>query len=333
MFVVPIKDLLEAGVHFGCRASRWNPRMSPFIFGKRNLIHIIDLRQTLRGLIRATTFLQRLVAEGHQVLFVGTKRQAQPVIVECAGEVKMPCVSERWLGGTLTNFSTIRSRLRRLEELETMERDGSLSNYSKKRQASLMREKRKIFRNLDGIRNMEKLPGALIVVDPRREHNAIKEAGKLGIPVIGVLDTDCDPTNIDIPIPGNDDAMRSIQILVKKLAESIAAGNTAHAQWLQEEEKRRAADAAKKAEEEAKVQEAAKRRQQERDALKAAQERLRKERESAEGAKDGAAVAPAADGAAPAAESAPAAPAADPTTPPAEGETKPGPAGPEPAAS
>ena len=158
MLVVPVKDLLEAGVHFGCRASRWNPKMEPFIFGRRNLIHIIDLKQTLRGLIRGTTFLQRLVAEGRQVLFVGTKRQAQGVIQETAKSVDMPYVTERWLGGTLTNFSTIRARLRRLEELEQIEAEGSLVGLSKKRLASLMREKRKIFRNLDGIRRMEKLP-------------------------------------------------------------------------------------------------------------------------------------------------------------------------------
>jgi len=335
MFAVPIKELLEAGVHFGCRASRWNPRMAPYIFGKRNLIHIIDLRQTLRGMIRATTFLQRLMAEGNQVLYVGTKRQAQAVVVESAREVGMPVVSERWLGGTLTNFATVRSRLARLEELELMERDGSMQKHSKKRIASLMREKRKIFRNLDGLRNMEKLPSAVIVVDPRKEHNAVKEANKLGIPVIAVLDTDCDPQSIDIPIPGNDDAMRSIHVLIKKLTEAVAAGNTAHAQWLQEEQKRALVEEAQRAEEQKKVEDAAKRRAAERDALKAAQERLRQERDAA-GAGAPAAAAPAA--AAPAADApaadAPAAdaPAADaPATeaPTGDAETKPGPAGPE----
>ena len=286
--------------------------MSPYIFGKRNLIHIIDLRQTLRGMIRATTFLQRLVAEGHQVLYVGTKRQAQAVVVDAAREVGMPVVSERWLGGTLTNFATVRSRLARLEELELMERDGSMQKHSKKRIASLMREKRKIFRNLDGLRNMENLPAAVIVVDPRKEHNAVKEANKLGIPVIAVLDTDCDPQPIDIPIPGNDDAMRSIQVLIKKLSEAIAAGNTAHAQWMQEEEKRVVAEEAKRAEEQKKVEEAAKRRAAEREALKAAQEKLRQEREAV----GQTAPPPAAD-----------APAAD--APTGDAETKPGPAGPE----
>ncbi len=278
MFAVPVKDLLEAGVHFGCRASRWNPKMAPYIFGKRNLIHIIDLRQTLRGLIRATTFLQRLVAEGHQVLFVGTKRQAAPVVVECALQVKMPFVSERWLGGTLTNFTTIRSRLNRLKELEAMENDGRFAAMSKKELSWLLREKRKVFRNLNGIRDMDKLPGALVVVDPRKEHNAVAEANRLGIPVVGILDTDCDPEPLDIPIPGNDDAMRSIQVLLKKLAEAVAAGNTAHAQWLAEEQKRRAEEDQKRVEEQKKLEDAQRRRNAEREALRAAQERLRQER-------------------------------------------------------
>ena len=198
-----------------------------------------------------------------------------------------------------------------------MERDGSMQKHSKKRIASLMREKRKIFRNLDGLRNMENLPAAVIVVDPRKEHNAVKEANKLGIPVIAVLDTDCDPQPIDIPIPGNDDAMRSIQVLIKKLSEAIAAGNTAHAQWMQEEEKRVAQEGAKRAEEQKKIEEAAKRRVAEREALKAAQERLRQEREAAgQTAPPPPADAPAAD-----------APAAD--APTGDAETKPGPAGPE----
>lgn len=280
MFAVPVKELLEAGVHFGTRASRWNPKMHPYIFGKRNLIHIIDLRQTLRGLLRATAFLQRLVAEGNQVLFVGTKRQAQPVIVEAAREVGMPFVAERWLGGTLTNFQTIRSRLQRLDELEGMDRDGSISEFSKKHISSLNRERRKIFRNLDGLRIMDKLPGALIVVDPKKEHNAVREANKLGIPVIAVLDTDCDPEPVDIAIPGNDDSMRSIQVLTRKLTEAIAAGNTAFAQWLKEEEKRRAEEEERRAEEQAKLEEAQRRRAEEREKLKAAQERLRQEREA-----------------------------------------------------
>jgi small subunit ribosomal protein S2 len=280
MFAVPVQDLLEAGVHFGCRASRWNPKMAPYIFGKRNLIHIIDLRETLRGMIRATTFLQRLVAEGQQVLFVGTKRQAAPVIAECATSVGMPYVAERWLGGTLTNFNTIRSRLSYLAHLESLESSGALAAMAKKEAASILRERRKVFRNLNGIRNMERLPGALVVVDPRREHNAVREANRLGIPAIGILDTDCDPDPIDIPIPANDDSMRAIQIILKKLTEAVAAGTTAFAQYLAEEEKRRAEDDARRAEEQKKLEEAQRRRAAEREALRAAQEKLRREREA-----------------------------------------------------
>lgn len=331
MYLVPVKDLLEAGVHFGCRASRWNPRMAPYIFGRRNLIHIIDLKHTLRGLIKATTFLQRLVAEGNQVLFVGTKRQAQGVIQECARQVDMPYVSERWLGGILTNFETIRSRLRRLEQLESLQEDGTLEKYSKKRKASLLREMRKIRRNLDGVRNMERLPGAVIVVDPRKEYNAVKEANKLGIPVVAVLDTDCDPEPVDIAIPGNDDSMRSIQVLLKKLSESIQAGLTAYSQWLEEEKKRRAEEEARKAEEQRKVQEAARRRAEERAALKAAQDKLRKERQEAEskpGQEDQVGQADQKSRPSEAARRPPKTPA----PPPAGGEeTKPGPGGPEPA--
>ncbi|HYC77357.1 MAG TPA: 30S ribosomal protein S2 [Planctomycetota bacterium] len=248
MLTVPVKDLLEAGCHFGCRASRWNPRMKPFIFGRRNQIHIIDLKETLRGLIKGATFLQRLVAEGQQVLFVGTKRQAQSVVAEQARRVNMPYVSERWLGGTLTNFTTIRTRLQRLNELEETERSGRAGAMSKKALAQFNREKRKIFRNLDGLRLMEKLPGALVVIDPKREHNAVKEASKLGIPIVSILDTDCDPSLIDVSIPANDDSMRSIHLLLGKLADAVAAGSTAYAQWIQEEEKRRDEDERRKTE-------------------------------------------------------------------------------------
>ncbi len=328
MLTVPVKDLLEAGVHFGCRASRWNPRMKPFIFGRKNQIHIIDLKETLRGLIKATTFLHRLSAEGHQILFVGTKRQAQSVIAECARKVSMPFVNERWLGGTLTNFTTVRMRLGRLTELEATEKAGIVPGMSKKAMASLMREKRKIFRNLDGIRNMEKLPGALVIVDSNREHNAVKEASKLGIPVVAILDTDCDPSRIDIPIPGNDDSMRSVQILLGRLTDAIGSGLTAYAQWLQEEEKRRQEEANRKAEEDRKLRDVQKKRaaereqqlkaQHEQDAvIRAAAAKYRAEKEG-----KGDVVSAPTTGAAPK----PAAPA----KPAPAGETKPGPAGPEP---
>ncbi|MEE9394668.1 MAG: 30S ribosomal protein S2 [Planctomycetota bacterium] len=246
MHGVPIKNLLEAGVHFGHRASRWNPKMAPFIFGKRNLIHIINLKETLRGLIQASMFLQGVASEGKQILFVGTKRQARNLVAEEAGKLGMPFVAERWLGGMLTNFETIRSRLRRLEELEMMATDGTTDAMNKKALARFLREKSKIYRNLHGIRNMSSLPGAMIVIDPRKEKTAVAEARKMGVPCVAILDTDCDPSAVDIGIPGNDDALRSIQVLLDKMTESIRNGKSAHSQFKAEEDKRRAADESKK---------------------------------------------------------------------------------------
>ena len=202
--------------------------MAPYIFGKRNLIHIINLRETVRGLVRSYHFLNKLTAEGHQILFVGTKKQAKSVIKEEADKCGMHYVSERWLGGTLTNFTTIRKRLARLEELERMEEDGSMGKLSKKLASSLRREKKKIHRNLEGIRKMNRHPGAIVVVDPQRERIAVLEAAKLNIPVIALMDTDSDPSIIDIPIPGNDDAMRSIEVVLTKLTEAIQSGR---AKW------------------------------------------------------------------------------------------------------
>ncbi len=224
MPVVSVKDLLDSGVHFGHRVSRWNPKMEKFIFGKRNLIHIIDLRETLKGLIRATNFLQRLTSDGREVLFVGTKRQAKAVVEADARRSGMHYVTERWLGGTLTNFETITKRLDRLEELEAMEMDGRTSLMKKKELSRFTREKRKLLRNLEGIRNMKKLPGAVVIVDPRREHIALKEAYKLGIPSICLIDTDSDPDLVDIPIPGNDDAMRSIQVILHARTDAVVQG-------------------------------------------------------------------------------------------------------------
>lgn len=222
---VSVKDLIDAGVHFGCRVSRWNPKMRPFIYGRRNLIHILDLRETLRGLLRGQNFLYHTAASGAQVLWVGTKRQVKGVIKDAGERTGMPVVTERWIGGTLTNFSVIRSRLRRLEELETMEEDGSMSNHSKKMISTLRRERRKITRNLGGIREMGSMPGALVVVDPGREVNAVKEARRLGIPVVGILDSDCDPTLVDIVIPGNDDALKSVRLLIESLSASVEEGS------------------------------------------------------------------------------------------------------------
>jgi small subunit ribosomal protein S2 len=222
-----VKEFIEAGVHYGHRVSRWNPKMKPYIYGKRNLIHIIDLKETVRGLLRAIKFFNRIAASNGLILFVGTKRQAADTVIEQCNRSGMPYVTERWLGGTLTNFRTIRSRLERLEELEnTLDGEQALS-YSKKMISTLSRERRKIERNLSGIRHMNRLPEALLVIDPRREHIAVAEARKLGIKVVALLDTDCDPDLIDLPIPGNDDSMRSIELVISQLTDAIRDGRAA----------------------------------------------------------------------------------------------------------
>src|SRR3954447_7592555 len=200
--------------------------MKPYIYGKRNLIHIIDLKETVRGLLRATKFFNRVASANGLILFVGTKRQASETIVEECKRCGMPYVTERWLGGTLTNFRTIRSRLERLEELESILDGEQALSYSKKMIATLTRERRKIERNLSGIRHMSRLPEALLVVDPHREHIAVLEARKLGVKVVALLDTDCDPDLVDLPIPGNDDSMRSIELVLKRLADAIIEGKS-----------------------------------------------------------------------------------------------------------
>ena len=220
-----VKDLIDAGVHFGHRTSRWNPKMKPYIYNRRNLIHIIDVRETLKGVIAAKRFLNRLIAGGKDVVFVGTKRQARSVVEEVGKRCGMPYVAERWLGGTLTNYRTIRSRLQRLEELEQILQSPDVNkNFSKKMESSLKREYRKILRNLSGIRTMDRLPGAIFVVDVKREHIAIKEARKLGIPVVALIDTDSDPDEVDIAIPGNDDAMRAIELILKEVGDAVVEG-------------------------------------------------------------------------------------------------------------
>ncbi len=219
-----LKELLDAGIHFGHRVSRWNPKMKPYIFGRRNMVHIIDIKETLKGLLRAKQFLKKTVADGGDVLFVGTKRQAKHSVSHHAQRCNMHYVSERWLGGTLTNFQTIRSRLARLEELERLEETGEIANYSKKMISTLQREKKKIKRNLEGIRRMDKLPSVLVIVDPAYEYIAVKEARKLGIPTVALIDTDGDPDPIDIIIPGNDDSMRAIDIVLRELADAVLEG-------------------------------------------------------------------------------------------------------------
>ena len=224
MAEIVVKDILEAGVHFGHKTSRWNPKMRPYIYGRRNQIHIIDLRETVRGLIRAQKYLQRVAAQGSLILFVGTKRQAAEAVAEAAQACGMPYCAERWLGGTFTNFRTVRTRLRRLDQLEQLEASGEIATYSKKRQSQLIRELRKIRRNLGGIRDMNRIPEAVIVVDPNKEHNCIAECRALGVKIIALLDTDCDPDQVDLPIPGNDDSIRSIKMIMGHLSDSIASG-------------------------------------------------------------------------------------------------------------
>ncbi len=219
-----VKDLIEAGIHFGQRASNWNPKMEPFIFGKRNSIHIIDIKETIKGVLLAKKYIAGCVGQGKDVCFVGTKRQAKDVLETRVTDTGMHFVTERWLGGTLTNFRTIRSRLKRLMELESIEENDNFQSYSKKMESQLRREMRKIKRNLDGIRNMEKLPGCLVVIDTNREHNALLEARKLGIPTICLIDTDGDPDLVDIPIPGNDDSMRSIDVIIRELCAAVVEG-------------------------------------------------------------------------------------------------------------
>jgi len=221
---VLVKELIEAGVHFGHRASRWNPKMRPYIYARRNLIHIIDVRETIRGLIRTRKYLQKVASQGSLILFVGTKRQASETIEQQGLRAGMPFVSDRWLGGTLTNFRTIRSRLARLEELESLRASDQLSTYSKKMQSALNREYRKMYRNLNGMRTMNRLPECLVVIDPRKEKNAIREARKMGISTVALIDTDCDPDLVDLPIPGNDDSIRSIELVVRLLADAVLAG-------------------------------------------------------------------------------------------------------------
>jgi small subunit ribosomal protein S2 len=219
-----VKDLVEAGVHFGHRASRWNPKMRPYIYARKNLIHIIDVRQTVRGLLRARKYLTLLSSRNSLILFVGTKRQAADTVQREADRCGMPYVNDRWLGGSLTNYRTIRSRLTRLEELETIRAGEQINTYSKKMQSALSREYRKMYRNLNGMRTMSRLPECLIVIDPKKEKNAINEARKMGVATIALIDTDCDPDLVDLPIPGNDDSMRSIELVIKMLADAIIAG-------------------------------------------------------------------------------------------------------------
>lgn len=221
MISIGVKELLESGVHFGHQTRRWNPKMKPFIFDARNGIHIIDLSKTLGQLEAACDFLASVVAKGDRVLFVGTKKQAQQAVKETAKECGQFYVTERWLGGTLTNFQTIKRSIARLKQIEKMESDGSINNYVKQEQSMIRREAARQVKYFDGIRNMDKFPGAMFVVDIKREHNAIAEARRLKIPVVAIVDTNCDPDLVDYPVAGNDDAIRSVRMILSTVAQSI----------------------------------------------------------------------------------------------------------------
>jgi len=218
---IGIKELLDAGVHFGHQTKRWNPKMKKFIFDARNGIYIIDLSKTLAQLEAACDFLAETVAKGSEVLFVGTKKQAQAAVKEAARACAQLHVTERWLGGTLTNFNTVKRSLQRLKELEKWDTDGTLSKYGKQEQSALRRESARLAKNLDGIRNMQKYPAAMFIVDIKREHNAVAEARRLKIPIVAVVDTNCDPDLVDYPIAGNDDAIRSVRLILSVVVQVI----------------------------------------------------------------------------------------------------------------
>ncbi len=224
MAAIAMKDLLEAGVHFGHQTKRWNPKMKEYIFGERNGIYIIDLGKTVKLFREAEEFVTNLAAEGRTILFVGTKRQAKDVVAEEALRCGMYFVNERWLGGLLTNFATIQRSLGRLRDLEAMTTDGRYDTLSKKEIARAEKERRKLQKNLEGIRGMSRLPDAVFVVDTRKEQIAVDEARKLKIPVIGVVDTNCDPDEVDFVVPGNDDALRAIRLFASRIADAVMAG-------------------------------------------------------------------------------------------------------------
>jgi len=225
MSVISMKQLLEAGVHFGHQTRRWNPKMAQFIFTERNGIYIIDLQKTVKKVEEAYEFIRSVAAEGKNVLFVGTKKQAQETIKEEAERCGMFYINERWLGGTLTNYHTIQKRIQRLKELEQMETNGTFAVLPKKEVALLMGEREKLQRFLGGIKDMPGLPGALFIIDPRKEHIAVAEAKRLGIPIVAIVDTNCDPDEVDYVIPGNDDAIRAVKLLTAKIADAILEAN------------------------------------------------------------------------------------------------------------
>lgn len=225
MSVISMKQLLEAGVHFGHQTRRWNPKMAEYIFTERNGIYIIDLQKTVKKVEEAYYFIREVAMNGESVLFVGTKKQAQDSIKEEAGRCGQYYVNARWLGGMLTNFKTIQKRIKRLNDLVQMEKDGTFDVLPKKEVIKLRAEMEKLEKYLGGIKNMKRLPGALFVVDPRKEHNAVMEARRLGIPVVAIVDTNCDPDEVDYVIPGNDDAIRAVKLIASKIADAVIEAN------------------------------------------------------------------------------------------------------------
>ena len=225
---VGIKELLEAGVHFGHQTRRWNPKMKRFIFEARNGIHVIDLSKTAVQLEEACNFLAQAVGKGGQVLFVGTKKQAQEAVRDAAKACGQSYVTERWLGGTLTNLKTVKRSMKRMKEIERMETDGSINNYVKQEQSMIRREHARLLKNLDGLRMIDSQPDVMFVVDIKREHNAVAEARRLKIPIVAIVDTNCDPDLVDYPIAGNDDAIRSVKLILAAVSTSIAAAKAEH---------------------------------------------------------------------------------------------------------
>jgi small subunit ribosomal protein S2 len=224
MAALTMKELLEAGVHFGHQTKRWNPKMQKYIFGERNGIYIIDLQKTLKKFREAYAFVRDLAAGGGTVLFIGTKKQAQETVFEEAGRCAMFYVNQRWLGGTLTNFATIRKSIGRLKKLEEMKETGEFERVPKKEALELDREREKLEKALVGIKTMESLPSAVFIIDPRKEKIAVAEAQRLGIPIVAIVDTNCDPSGIDFPIPGNDDAIRAVRLITARVADAILEG-------------------------------------------------------------------------------------------------------------
>lgn len=243
MAIVTMKQLLEAGVHFGHQTRRWNPKMAPYIFAERNQIYIIDLQKTIRLINEAYDFIKEVTAEGKPILFVGTKKQAQESIRDEAVRCGEYYVNERWLGGMLTNYKTIETRIKRLFELDKMEEEGTMELLTKKEKALLLAEREKLERFLGGIKNMPELPGAIFVIDPRKEKIAVHEARKLGIPVVGVVDTNCDPDEIDYVIPGNDDAIRAVKLLTSVMADAVVEAKQGAETFEEAAEEETAADA------------------------------------------------------------------------------------------